>query len=271
MANCPYCHQNAGLLNTEHAECRTAAEAIATAVSDAGASGEVVDLKARSLVLAKQSPHPVDVTLAIRSGFGRVLDRVLDDGVIDEDEEKRLDALLRELNLSQEAAPSEFMRMVKAVAIRELLNGTIPQRLHMAQVPVQLQKNEQVVWAFPGTDLLEPRVQRSTTTVGHGLSIRIARGLYYRPSVFNSTPVERAYMATVGRGTFILTNKNIYFASSTKTMRIPYGKVVAFEPFKDGIGIHRDAASAKPQFLVNGDGWFTYNMATNLARLATSS
>jgi len=36
-------------------------------------------------------------------------------------------------------------------------------------------------------------------------------------------------------------------------------------PYSDGIGIHRDAASAKPQIFVTGDGWFTYNLVVNLA------
>lgn len=29
----------------------------------------------------------------------------------------------------------------------------------------------------------------------------------------------------------------------------------------------RDAASAKPQIFITGDGWFTYNLVTNLAQI----
>jgi hypothetical protein len=32
----------------------------------------------------------------------------------------------------------------------------------------------------------------------------------------------------------------------------------------------RDAANAKPQFFITGDGWFTYNLVTNLSQLGTS-
>ena len=42
--------------------------------------------------------------------------------------------------------------------------------------------------------------------------------------------------------------------------------VVNFTPFKDGIGLFRDAANAKPQNFQTGAGWFTYNLITNLAR-----
>ncbi len=270
MAECPYCHQSAGMMKKEHAECRVADEAILAAVLDAGSTGTVADLDSRTNALAKRADRPVDVQSAVRKGFGMALDRVLEDGVIDEDEEQRLNALLGELNLSQATAPDEWMRLVKALSLRDLLAGSIPQRIRLNEVPVLLQKGEQIAWAFPGTDLLEQRVQRASRTVAHGLSIRVARGVYYRPAVFTSTPVERAYTATIGRGTMLLTNKNLYFASGAKTLRIPYVKILSFEPFKDGLGIHRDAASAKPQIFVTGDGWFTYNMATNLAQLANA-
>jgi len=47
----------------------------------------------------------------------------------------------------------------------------------------------------------------------------------------------------------------------------PYAKIVSFEPFSDGLGLVRDAAIAKPQIFVTGDGWFTYNLVTNLSRI----
>jgi len=47
---------------------------------------------------------------------------------------------------------------------------------------------------------------------------------------------------------------------------VPYSKIVSFTPYSDGIGIQRDAASAKPQTFVTGDGWFIYNLVVNLAR-----
>ena len=43
--------------------------------------------------------------------------------------------------------------------------------------------------------------------------------------------------------------------------------IVAFEPYEDGFGIMRDAQTAKPQTFVTGDGWFVYNLATNLAQM----
>ena len=46
-----------------------------------------------------------------------------------------------------------------------------------------------------------------------------------------------------------------------------YDKIVAFEPYEDGSGIMRDTQMAKPQTFRTGDGWFAYNLTTNLAQL----
>lgn len=52
-----------------------------------------------------------------------------------------------------------------------------------------------------------------------------------------------------------------------KSFRIRHDKIVAIEPHADGVGIHRDAQTAKPQLFVTGDGWFTYNLLANVAQL----
>ena len=46
-----------------------------------------------------------------------------------------------------------------------------------------------------------------------------------------------------------------------------YDRTVDFEPFEDGFRLMRDAQTAKPQSFRTGDGWFTFNLATNLAQM----
>ena len=40
-----------------------------------------------------------------------------------------------------------------------------------------------------------------------------------------------------------------------------------FEPFSDGFGLMGEAQTAKQQSFRTGDGWFAYNLATNLAQM----
>jgi hypothetical protein len=71
----------------------------------------------------------------------------------------------------------------------------------------------------------------------------------------------------VDKGYVYITNKHIYFSGPSKSLRVPYNKIVSFLPFDDGIGIVRDAQTAKPQIFKTGDGWFTYNLLVNLAQM----
>lgn len=99
-----------------------------------------------------------------------------------------------------------------------------------------------------------------------GVSIRVMKGVYYHVGGFKGRAIDRAERVHEDTGVVGITTKQIYFSGAKKAFRIPYTKIVSFEPFSNGLGLIRDAASAKPQFFVTHDGWFTYNLVTNLAR-----
>lgn len=40
-------------------------------------------------------------------------------------------------------------------------------------------------------------------------------------------------------------------------------------PFSNGVSIQREAATAKPQFFLTGDGWFVYNLMINVANVVS--
>ncbi len=42
--------------------------------------------------------------------------------------------------------------------------------------------------------------------------------------------------------------------------------IVPFNHYGHGIGVMRDAQTAKPQTFLPDDGWFVYNLVANLAR-----
>ena len=93
------------------------------------------------------------------------------------------------------------------------------------------------------------------------------QGVYYGVGAFKGHPVEHTERVLLDTGLVVVTGRNLYFAGPEKSLRIPYVKIVSFEPFSNGIGLTRDAATAKAQIFVTGDGWFTYNLVTNLARI----
>ena len=116
-------------------------------------------------------------------------------------------------------------------------------------------------------DYLEVVTRREWWGFCQGWSIRIARGVYYRPSRFRSRTVEWEETKRVDRGTLGFTNKHIYFAGEKRKFRVRYDRTVTFGLYDDGLRIMRDAQAAQPQSFVTGDGWFVYNLAVNLAEM----
>lgn len=212
---------------------------------------------------------PPDRRLLLAQAWEAAVEGSLEDGVLSLDEENALIRYLRGFNLSQGDvdANGAYHNMVKSAVIREAAEGLIPDRLgSVPEVPFNLMKSEQLVWLIDGVDYYEVKTRRERRGSSHGLSIRVAKGLYYRPSTFKSRQVEWEETVHEDTGLLGVTSKHLYFHGSRKRFRIRYDRIVSFEPYEDGIGVMRDAQTAKPQTFRTGDGWFIYNLATNLAQ-----
>ena len=197
------------------------------------------------------------------------VDGALEDGVLTLDEEAALVRYLRrfELDAATVNRQGAHANMVKAGMIREAAEGVVPQRLTFeGPVPFNLMKSEQLVWLIEDVDYHEVVTRRQRRGTSHGLSIRVAKGLYYRPGMFRSQVHEWEETVHVDTGLLGVTSKHIYFHGGRKRFRIRYDRIVSFDPYQDGIGVMRDAQTAKPQSFRTGDGWFIYNLVTNLAR-----
>ena len=198
----------------------------------------------------------------------QAVDHTLEDGLLSLDEEAALVRYLRHFDLSAEDVDANGVRtnMVQAAVIREVAEGLVPERQSVGMVPFNLMKSEQLVWLIDDVDYSEVVTRRERRGTSHGVSIRIAKGLYYSPRMFRSQSHEWEETVHVDTGLLGVTTKHLYFHGSRKRFRIRYDRIVSFEPYSDGIGVMRDAQTAKPQNFVTGDGWFIYNLATNLAK-----
>ena len=158
--------------------------------------------------------------------------------------------------------------LIKAAVLREIAEGVVPNRQDIkGNVPFNLMKSETLVWVMEDVDYIETVVRRELRGSSHGLSIRVARGLYYRPSTFRSRVIEKEETVHQDTGLLGFTTKHIYFSGPKKKFRVHYDKIVDFDPYEDGFGIMKDNQTAKPQAFRTGDGWFSYNLATNLAQM----
>lgn len=205
------------------------------------------------------------------------IDRALDDDLLSREEESAIDRYLERFGLDGDGDPvlrEARARATKAMVIRSVCEGTAPEVNFRAApgsmpIPFNFQKSEQLVWLFDGVDYYQMRTRREFRGGSTGASVRVASGVYLRQSAFRGHPVSVTETVKADAGLLGVTTRHIYFHGARERFRVRLDRIVSFEPHSDGIGIMRDLARAKPEaFRTDGeDGWFLYNLVTNVARL----
>lgn len=283
MGNCKYCGKPAGFFRGKHDECEEqhqqrerviegGRKRIAVEVCRAIKGSENFDSLEQRITEIERSSFvpPTERKTLLAEGWENSVDQFLEDGILETTEEIRLVEFKERFALSQSDLDKNgvLTKTTKAAVLRDVLNGVIPKRVSVdGNLPINLQKGEQIIWAFPNSKYVEDKTRRQFVGSSQGVSVRVMKGVYYRVGAFKGQAVEHTERVHIDSGLVVVTNKNVYFAGPRKSVRIPYSKIVSFEPFSDGIGIMRDTATAKPQIFVTGDGWFTYNLIRNLAQI----
>ena len=90
-------------------------------------------------------------------------------------------------SLSAVTAESHVAGEGQEAVIRHVTQGINPSHQKVsAPIPFNLMKSEQMIWAIDDVDYLETVTRRERRGSSHGVSIRVTRGLYYRPLTFRS-------------------------------------------------------------------------------------
>jgi len=275
MGVCKYCGESAGFLKNQHKEC--------VAKHDANLS-RMVELTRESIVKNKDFQQlnsqlislsksgfvsKNEIKHAVLNGWSNAVEDFLDDGVLSE-EEANVEAFQSFFKLEDDELNHDgsYTKVVQAATLRDILDGNIPQRINLVDdVPFNFQKNEELVWIFKYVDYYEEKKKTHYEGGHHGFSVKVSKGVYYRAGTFRGHPVETSQIIYMDSGVMGVTNKHIYFTGPSKSFRVKFEKIVSFTPYDDGIGLQRDAATAKPQIFVTGEGWFTYNLITNMAKM----
>lgn len=276
MGQCRYCGEDAGFLRGRHRECQRRIEQgwsqmVAMSQRAAAYGQRDIDYLEPMLqnVAASSYIHPQSARRALIQGWTSAVDGFLDDHLITEPEERRLQSYARRFGLSRAELDDNgaYTRLTQAAVIRDLQNGVRPPASKFPGIiPFNLLKSESLCWLFDDVNYHEEKVRVEREGNFNSLSFRVIKGVYYTTGQSRSRPVERRFTEHVDNGLLGLTDKHIYFSGSHKKFRLRYDKIVTFDPTPDGIVVMRDALSAKSQIFQTGDGWFVYNLVTTLAR-----
>jgi hypothetical protein len=287
MGLCKYCGRDAGLLRHVHADCEAqhhlqlqkhdaaAAEAVllVTAyvekqIDHAQLVAKLRDMESQKLI-APSEMRPVLVR-----GWETAIDNMLAKGIISAEQESRLSSLFGEVKITSEEgnAHGAIVKLWKAGILRAVMEGDDLSAHNFDpdhQLNFNLLAGETLLWAFAGVEYFEERTHRHTVGGYAGINVRVARGLYFHTGGFRGHPVESTSLDHIDNGGLGITNKGIYFAGPAKVFRVPYKKIVAFEPFSNAVRITKDSANAKAQVFSVEDSWFAFNLMKNLAAVAS--
>jgi hypothetical protein len=277
MAKCELCGKEVGFLRKRHIECQEKYESGSQKISEilcnttlANTDLNSIDTDIKGIAQESFLDEPKIKSLLVE-GWENLLTQALDDSVITWKEEDFLGEFRDHFALSQDELDSHgaYSKLVKSAVIREIIQGKLPNKITIVGIlPFNFQKSESLIWVFKNVEYYELRTKRQYEGGSSGISVRVAKGLYYRVGGFQGHSIDRQENTHVGTGILAITNEHIYFsASGISAFKIAYEKIVSFTPYSDGIGIVRDVITAKPQTFVTGDGWFTYNLLSNLAKM----
>lgn len=273
MGTCIYCGKPAGWFHRFHPNCRDEHDVARKRIpeffkefvhSDMPSHhfGELARQVADQHFVSSQELH----SLAIE-GFRNAVDAVMEHQVPSKDEEARLVQLQREFALTQAELGGSIERLVKAAILRDLDKGLINPRVSVDDLSINLLRGEVVLWPFNNSELYEFKPQTTYVGGSQGISLRIARGVYYRIGAFKGQRLQTEDLVRQDSGSLIVTNQNVYFSGPRKSLRLHLKKIVSVLGYADGIGIVREAANPRPLIIKLDDPWFASNLILKLGAM----
>ena len=274
MRKCKYCGRDAGFFHSKHSECEQLHLDGVARMKDILATcfqrkEDFYLLRNELQNISRDAFVSDDICRKIYcESLDEAIEQYLDDGIIDTNEERVVARFMQFTGLPQQVlnANKSLEKVVQSKVLQELLNGQVPSpRITISgNFPFILGKNEHMLWLFRDVTLQMQKVRRETVGRTRGVSIRICKGVYYRTGGFRGHPIETTYMQRIGTGSVCLTDKNLYFHSPEKSLKIPFSKILSLDPYSNGMGLQKDGADDKPMFFENLNSWFCYNVISNL-------
>ncbi len=273
MGDCRHCGETAGFLRGAHSECakrynsgRRAMVARTIAAATGRNTSDNLPQELFQIASANFVP-PAMVRATMFEGLKRAVAMSLEDGLLTREEEESLRDYARRFHLERGVGTLALDRLTRGAVLREVCEGKLPDDPHRTDnPPFNFQKSEKPVWTFFNVGYYERRTRRIRQGSSSGVGVRVMRGVYYSPRSFRSESIEHNVTERVDTGTVGITDKHVYFKGTEKSFRVPYSRIVSFDATSDGFSLVRDAANARPQIFITGDGWFSYNLVTNLAK-----
>lgn len=219
---------------------------------------------AAALEELKSQSGGADLRQATLDAVPDIMRKALEDGVISEDEERRINDFCTLAGLDNKDLPEPWRtRLVAAGLLRDLMSGRVnPSPLDVA-VPFNLQKGETLIWFWPTVPAWELKTEHVWEAGTKGANIRIVKGVYWRVGATKGRRVPQDVRRSLGSGPLAVTDRHIYYQAGTTSLRLKFDNVVSIMPTEDGILVGRDGTRATPLEFGVADRWLALNIMAN--------
>ena len=159
----------------------------------------------------------------IIEGWEKAVEKVVDSETLNKSASDWLGGFIKYFSLSNRELDKNgwLTKVAKIEILQEIYDGRIPEIKTYGDLPVNLLKNERIVWAFESSKYYEDKIKNHYIGRTQGVSVRIMKWIYCRSGTFKGHIVEQTSRVHIDNGWVIITDKNIYFAGQNKSLRLP--------------------------------------------------
>jgi len=176
------------------------------------------------------------------------LDQSIADKRLSPQEVESLAVLAKHLGVEIRPDEATASAMARYALLWRIENGDLP----VVPIALNLQKGEACHFAATAT---WNEIRKTTRTEGYysqGVSVRIARGIYYRVGGSRPHRVTTEGLTQIDSGTLYFTNKRVIFDGAAKNTSLRLSNVLAFQVFADGLVLEKGSGRS-PHLLIAGD------------------
>ena len=227
----------------------------AVALRDALADARLSDDERRVLTRlgeALRLPPAVQRDLQERSGravIGRMLDRSAADRRLSPAELEELASVARHLGMTPNFDSATEAMLDRYALFWRIENGDLP----TIDVRNEALESGETCHAEVPAELYESRAATESSTEAEGIvSVRIARGVYYRAGSASEERLNRTALVRRDAGPVLITSRRILFIGSEGRVSFPLRELSSYQVYADGIVLERRDRTG-PFFTMEGD------------------
>jgi hypothetical protein len=247
MGICRFCDQDAGLLRGEHKSCRSAHD---------DAVAHIPEFFVQTLRSGIEPPVFTSVLMddAKRSHIGEaefrqlaivgvraMINEALAGGVMAETDQTRIREIRDAFGIDgSDIGGEQGIRFQKAAVLSGLGRGELPKVNVQGRMPLSLARGEALIWVFNGVDGVTTETHSGFVGATSGVSVRLMKGLTVRSGRMQGRSVKTKNLASMGNGDLVITNRNLYFLTGVKVIKLSRNVIVAANAATDGLVILRN-------------------------------